>query len=317
VQNLEQVYPSGEWVAVTGQGADRNLAESAAMNALARAFKTDVASLSSASRQFSQAVNTAAGKNSVSFDQSQNFAQEVTTASNVQGLIGVQTDVYTAQDNTVYVNARMNRAECGRRYQAMIRENDRVITRLLGTAKSLPAGFDAYAALNYAYSIAVPTDNFQNIWEVLDSRAVSQKPSYGNADAIRTQMQNTARAVVIAVTVKGDTGGRIQRTFAQFFSERGFRTTQSGAAAYRFNADLSLESIDLGQNQRYPTVRFVLNVYAEDRNGFEVFSYSGEGLGIHISESEAWQQALRNVEASISEEEFAGEFDTYLFSLLK
>ncbi|MDR1229602.1 MAG: hypothetical protein LBK55_11450, partial [Azoarcus sp.] len=195
VQNLEQAYPSREWVAVTAQGTDRNQAESAAMNALARAFKTDVASLAIASQQFSQMVNTMAGKQSVSFDQSQNFAQEVNTASSVQGLIGVQTDMYTARDNTVYVTARMNRAECGRRYQAMIRENDRVIAQLLGTARRLPESFDAYSALNYAYSLAVPTDNFQGIWEVLDVGAVSQKPSYGSADAIKTLMQNTARAI--------------------------------------------------------------------------------------------------------------------------
>jgi hypothetical protein len=317
VQNLEQVYPSREWVAVTSQGADRNQAESAAMNALARAFKTDVASLASASRQFSQAVNTIAGKQSVSFDQTQNFVQEVTTASSAQGLISMQTDVYTAMDGTVYASARMNRAECGRRYQAMIRENDRVITQLLGTANRLPESFDAYSALNYAYNLAVPTDNFQSIWEVLDARAVSQKPSYGSADAVRTLRQNTARAIVIAVTVTGDVNGRILRTFTQLFSRRGFRTTRSGAATYRFNAALSLEKVDLGQNQRYPAVQFILTVYAEDRNRIEVFSYSGEGRSVHASESEARQQALRQVEASISEEEFAAEFDTYLSSLLK
>jgi hypothetical protein len=317
VQNLEQAYPSWEWVAVTAQGTDLNQAESAAMNALARAFKTDVASLTSASQQFSQVVNTIVGKQSVSFDQTQNFAQEVNTASSVQGLIGVQTDVYTARDNTVYVCARMNRAECGHRYQAMVRENDRVITQLLGTARRLPESFDAYSALNYAYNLAVPTDNFQRIWEVLDARAISQKPSYGSADAVKTLRQNTARAIVIAVTVEGDVNGRILRTFTQLFSGRGFRTIRSGAAAYRFNADLSLEKVDLGRVQRYPAVRFILTVYAEDRNGIEVFSYSGEGRGTDVSVSEAQQQALRKIEASISEEEFAVEFDTYLSSLLK
>jgi hypothetical protein len=317
VQNLEQVYPRREWVAVIGQGANRNQAESAAMNALARAFKTDVASLASASQQFFQAVNTMAGKESLSFDQTQNFAQEVNTASTVRGLIGVQTDAYTAEDRTVYVNARMNRAECGRRYQAMIRENDRVISRLLDTAEGLPESFDAYSALNYAYSLAVPTDNFQSIWEVLDAGAVSQKPSYGSADAVKTLLQNTARAVVIAVAVEGDADGRILRTFSQFFSERGFRTTRSGAAAYRFNADLNLESVDLGPSQRYPAVQFILTVYAEDKNGIEVFSYSREGRGVHASESEARQQALRNVEASVRGEGFAVEFDAYLSSLLK
>jgi hypothetical protein len=199
----------------------------------------------------------------------------------------------------------------------MIRENDRVISHLLGTAKGLPAGFDAYSALNYAYSLAVPTDNFQHIWEVLDVGAVSQKPSYGSADAIKTLMQETARAIVIGVAVEGDVNGRILRAFTEFFSGRGFRTTRSGAATYRFNADLSLENVDLGRVQRYPAVHFVLTVYAEDTRGIEVFSYTGEGRGTDVSESEARQQALRNVEASISEEEFADGFDAYLSSLLK
>jgi hypothetical protein len=317
VQNLEQTYPSREWIAVTAQGTNRNQAESAAMNALARAFRTDVASLASASQQFSQVLNTMAGKQSVSFDQTENFAQEVNTSTNVQGLIGVQTDVYTASDNTVYVNARMNRAECGRRYQAMIRETDRVISQLLGTARALPESFDAYSALSYAYNLAVPTDNFQSIREVLDAGAVSQKPSYGSAEAIKTLLQNTARSIVIAVTVEGDVNGRILRSFTQLFSGRGFRTTRSGTAAYRFNADLNLENVDLGRVQRYPAVQYILTVYAEDGNGIEVFSYSGEGRGTDVSESESRQQALRNVEASISEKEFAVEFDAYLSSLLK
>jgi hypothetical protein len=317
VQNLEQTYPSREWVAVTAQGTSRNQAESAALSALARAFKTDVASLATASRQFSQVLNTMAGKQSVSFDQTENFAQEVNTSTNVQGLIGVQTEVYTAPDNTVYVNARMNRAECGRRYQVMIRENDRVISQLLETARGLPESFDAYSALNYAYSLAVPTDNFQSIWEVLDTGAVSQKPSYGSAEAIKTLLQDTARSIVIAITVEGDTNGRILRSFSQLFSGRGFRTTQSGVAAYRFTAELSLAKVDLGPGQRYPAVQYIWTVYAEDGDGIEVFSYSGEGRGVHISESESWQQALRNVEASIGEKEFAAAFDAYLSSLLK
>jgi hypothetical protein len=64
-------------------------------------------------------------------------------------------------------------------------------------------------------------------------------------------------------------------------------------------------------------VQFILTVYAEDGNGIEVFSYSGEGRGVHVSESESRQQALRNVEASISEQGFAAAFDAYLSSLLK
>jgi hypothetical protein len=200
----------------------------------------------------------------------------------------------------------------------MIRENDLVIAQLLTIAQFFPAAFDAYAALNYAYNIAVPTDNFQGIWEVLDAKAVSQKPSYGSADAIKVLLQNTARAIVIAVTVEGDTGGRILRSFTQFFSGRGFRTTRTAASAvYRFVADVSLESADFGAGQRYRNMRYVLNVYAEDKDGIEVFSYSGEDRASHASESEARQLILRKIEASIGEEGFATEFNAYLSSLLE
>ena len=45
VSSLERTFPSREWVAVTAQGVSQAQAEGAAMDALARAFKTDVASL--------------------------------------------------------------------------------------------------------------------------------------------------------------------------------------------------------------------------------------------------------------------------------
>jgi hypothetical protein len=242
---------------------------------------------------------------------------DVTTSTNVRGLIGVQTDVYQAKDGTWYASARMNRQDCGQRYEAMIRENGKVITQLLAIAQSLPTTFDAYAALNYAYNIAVPTDNFQGIWEVLDSQAVSHKPSYGNADAIKVLLQNTARAIIIAVTVEGDDGGRIMRSFTQILSERGFRTTRTAASAnYRFVADITIENAEFA-NSRFKSVRYVFNVYAEDKDGIEVFSYSGKDRANHATESEARQLAFRQIEASISKEGFAAEFNTYLSSLLK
>jgi len=62
VNELEKAFPSRDWVAVVAQGTSQPQAESAAMNALARAFKTDVASLTQASQKFNQIVKDAAGK---------------------------------------------------------------------------------------------------------------------------------------------------------------------------------------------------------------------------------------------------------------
>jgi hypothetical protein len=321
VTDLGKAFPSADWVAVSGSGANRGMAESAAMGALAQAFKTDVASLTQASTQMAKIVTDTAGKKNIAYSESKNIAQEVNAASNVRGLIGVQTDSYQAKDGTWHVNARMNRRECAARYSGMIKENERVIGQLTRLAAGLPASFDAYAALNYACNLAVPTDNFQSILEVLDTRMVSQKPSYGSADALKVQLQNAARGIIIKVTVTGDTEDRISRAFTQFFSGRAFRTTRSGTPNYLFEASLDFKTADFGANQRYPAIRYTMNVYAEDKDGIEVFSYAGGGRASHVTESEARQLALRKIEASIGdaaeEDSFARAFDAYLNSLLK
>ena len=186
VNNLESAFPSREWVAVTAQGNSQPQAESNAMNALARAFRTDVESLSQASQQFTQIVNNSQNSRNINFQESQNFSQEINTSTNIRGLIGVQMDVFRA-GNTVYVSARMNRRESAARYSGMIRENSNVINSLLANPGQ-NGTFEAYARLGFAHSLAQVTDNFQNILEVLDTTASNRRPAYGGANAIRTRM---------------------------------------------------------------------------------------------------------------------------------
>jgi hypothetical protein len=287
------------------------------MNALARAFRTDVESLTQASQQFSQMVNDSAGKESISFDESKYFFQEVTTVTQVKGFIGVQIDQYHAGDGTVYVNARMNRRECAARYTSIIRENERVIYSLMAVAESLPNTLDSYTALNYAYNLALVTDNFQSILEVLSPQAVSQKPSYKSADAIKVLLQAAARTIIFKIEVEGDVGGQVGRSFGQYFSNRGFRTTRGTNYTHLLSASLDLSSAEMGPNQRYRYVRYFLTVYIEDQDGMEVYSSTENGREGHASESEARLWALRKIENSIKENEFAHRFDDYLAALLK
>jgi hypothetical protein len=95
----EKAYPSADWVAVMGQGPIQGEAEDAAMNALARAFKTDIASLSEANQRFSQIVHDVAGKKSVAFNESKDFSNQVKTESSVSALIGVETGMKRVRDD--------------------------------------------------------------------------------------------------------------------------------------------------------------------------------------------------------------------------
>ena len=233
--NLEKAYPGSDWVAVTAQGNSQPQAESGAMNALARAFRTDVASLTSASQQFTQIITNIEGSRNISFDESSNFSHEVNTSTNIHGLIGVQIDVYRDSGSTVHVCARMNRKESAARYTGMIRENTAIINTLLAAASSLdPASFDVYARLSFACSLAQITDNFQNILEVLDPSSADRRPAYGGAAAIKVKMMECASLITIGIAI--DTGQQADRTLltraaGSFFRDLGFRVNEQAAAA--------------------------------------------------------------------------------------
>jgi hypothetical protein len=318
VNDLEKAFPSKDWVAVVAQGTSQPQAESAAMNALARAFKTDVASLTQASQKFSQIVNDAAGKKTVSFDESKSFSQDVNTSTNVKGLIGVQVDMYRAPDKTVYVNARMNRRECGNRYSGMIRENAATINRLLSDAAAIPEQdtFDVYSRLSFAYAIALITDNFQNILEVLDSTAVNRKPGYGGANAIKTKMLECSARITIGITLDTEQAAdktQLTRAVGSFFRDLGFRINEQGAGNYVLRANARFE----GLAQNVNSYRYYLDAVMENRNKAAVFSFTEDDRKAHPNNaSEARRLAVRAAEASLKEGKFAQEFDSWLNSLL-
>jgi len=315
VNNLEGSFPSRDWVAVVAQGSSQPQAENAAMNALARAFRTDIASLTESSQRFTQIIGAS---NNVAFNESRNFSQDVNTSTNVRGLIGVQIDVYRAPDRTVYVNARMNRRECAARYTGMIQENVRVINTLIASAAAIPvqASFDVYSRLSFAHAIAQVTDNFQNILEVLDPTAVNRRPGYGGANAIKTRMLEVASLITIGITV--DTEQSADRTLfiraaGTFFRDLGFRINEQGQGSYILRANARFEGI----SQSVMSCRYYLDAALENTNGAAIFSFTEDDRKAHPNNaSEARRLAVRAVETSLKEGVFAQEFNSWLNSLL-
>ena len=316
VTNLENAYPSKDWVAVVANGSSQTQAESAAMNALARAFRTDVAALTQASQKYSEIVDNAAAKGKIKFDESKNFTQEVNTASSVKELIGVQTDIYRASDKTVHVNARMNRRECAARYTGIIRENTAIINTLL-TEMPQQDTLGVYARLGFAHSIALATDNFQNILEVLDPTAVNRKPNYGGANAIKIKMLETAARITIGIMV--DTEQQADKTLltraaGSYFRDLGFKTNELGQGDYTLRANARFETLQ----QNVVSCRYYLDAALVSPNGASIFSLTEDGRKAHPDTvSEARRLALRAVETSFKEGQFAIEFNKWLNSLVE
>jgi len=316
VNNLERSYPNREWVAVTGQGDSRYQAESNAMNALARVYKTDVAGITQASQQFSQIINNSLGSKNINFEESSNFFQEVDVSTNIKGLIGIQIDTFRDNRGTVYVCARMNRKESASRYSGMVRENAAIINNLLAAAGT-SGTFENYARLSFANALAQATDNFQNILEVLDSTAVNRRPAYGGAASIKAKMLECASRITIGIIINTEQAvnrALFTRAVGSFFKERGFKTNEHGTGDYVLRANIRFEDIF----QNVISCRYFLDASLENRNGVSIFSFTEDDRKAHRnSQPEAGRLAARAVEISFKEEKFAKEFDLWLNSFIE
>jgi hypothetical protein len=313
-RDIKAVYPDAVWIAAVGQGATRQKAELAALDALAGIFHTDILGVTHAYEAYTQTITGANKKKSVSLDESLDFAQNVTATASVSGLIGVVTEAVQDKKGIWWANARMNRAECAAIYTKTVRENEKIITDLRASAAKQPGTLDAYANLRFAIIVAEVTDDIQSKLAVLDSGAAQRGVSYGNTDALRAEAMNAAHTVTIGIQVNGDESGRIANALAAFFTGYGLRTGPGGA--YTLSAQHTIENVDRPNKQGYTYVRYVFQTVVKDGNGKDVFAWSETGLEGHISDKEARQRVLRALENAIQEGDFARRFTDYLDSLL-
>jgi hypothetical protein len=314
VYDLKAVYPDSGWLAVVEQAATRQNAESAAVDALARIFRTDVLGVTNAYMEYAQTITSEKRKKTASLDESRSFAQNVTTTASVSGLIGVVTE--SAQDDTGiwWANARMNRAECAAVYAKTVRENEKIIADLRADAARHPGTLDAYANLRFAVIVAQVTDDLQSKLAILDSGAARRGVAYGNTDALRAESMTIARSVLIDVQVSGDDSGRLTNALSAYLTKQGFRTGPDGA--YTLAAAYTAEPVELPNSRGHQYIRYVFQTALRDRAGNDVFAWSENGREGHITESDARQRALRAAEDAVSEGTFAQKFNAYLDSLL-
>jgi hypothetical protein len=314
VTDTEKVYPDRDWLIVVEAEQDAKLAERAAVTRLAQVFRVDLVSVTNANRRFAETVSNVKGKSRLITSQGNAIAQELTSTSAVSGLIGLQIESWPNPKGRSYANARMNRKECSARYSAMIRENEKVIGGLTEEAERNPRTFEAFQVLNLAYSFAAVTDNLHSLLTVLDPSAISRRPSYGNAEAVKSLAQSAGRSIVITVKVSGDNSGRIEKAFTESLNSRGFRT--AGDNPYVLAASFQLEDAVIPNANNYKYARYILNYSLKDRGGVELFSASDNGREGHLTESEARQRAIRAAEQVIASTGFAVNFDAFLASLL-
>jgi hypothetical protein len=202
-------------------------------------------------------------------------------------------------------------------------DNERNIVRLLADSAKKPGTFDAYSCLAFAERIAKVNDNFAGIAHVLLPDA--DKPfSYGNADAIKTKLMQTASLITLSISATDDNSKHIKKLekyFQSYFTGKGFKIIDTGQSAYHLDADFEQEDSDLSSASGIIYISWTLDSSITDKNGKEVFSWSGEGRNGHRSRQMARQVVYRVLQKNITDEStddgFAHAFATFLDGLVK
>ncbi|MDR0473098.1 MAG: hypothetical protein LBH43_05465 [Treponema sp.] len=317
VTDIGTAYPNSEWLCAVEQDTDPKIAERTAISRLAQIFRVDLNSVTSASRQLAEAISNVQNKTYLVQVQSSSLSQELVATSVVSGLIGLQVESWkNPYDGQTYANARMNRRECSARYADMIRKNENVIQSLKEEADRYPATFEAYELLNLAHTVALVTDDYYSLLTVLDPSTISKRPSYGNAEAVKSLARIAGQSIIVTIKITGDIDGRIAKAYAECFNSRGFRTNTQGANPYLLQVSFFMEDVELANTNDNKFVRYVLNCSLMNKAGVEILSFSENRREGHRTVSEARQRTIRAAEESIGSSGFASNFDTFLVSLL-
>jgi hypothetical protein len=106
----------------------------------------------------------------------------------------------------------------------------------------------------------------------------------------------------------------VRRALGAFFTGMGFKVNEQGTGDYVFFSHVVFEDVETTQVK---TCRWFFDAALETREGKALYSYTGQDRAGHLLDNEARRLALRDMESSIREGDFAGNFNAWLGSLLE
>jgi hypothetical protein len=298
------------------EGGTAREARNEALSYLGTAFRVDIKSVTQTTMTFVERMVQVNGKIFGKYEKRNIISEKIGSHSEVSGLIGVQSDTWTAPNGKrVYVNLRMNRAECAARYATIFDASEELITDLIADASKSPASFTAYRRLSFAYELAVVSDNFYIILTVLDPSHLSRAKNYGSAAAVKALMDKAAVAITVNVRpVKGDVDGRIAGALSSFFTTTMGFNVGRGRNAYTLTADFKASNVAM-PDPNFKYAQYVLKVAITGGREKTVFAYSGNDRLGGTSAEEAREEVVSGAEESIASGDFAEKFKGYLRSL--
>ena len=311
VTNKDLAFPDNQWLVGIYRDKSLQAAENYAIMQLTQRFRVDIDTRSMYREQVNETFTQMGAGDQGEFKRVTDNINNVYSTSSVNDIIGLIIDTWTdPQTEEIHAIARMNRWECTNRYNEIISENEKNIAQLI-TKSNQGDLFEQMKIVNYAYNLALITDDLHNIRTVLSPSYINHPPSYGSAASIKAQLPDLKNEIIIYVEVEGDVNGRILKAFTNSLNTRGFKTTLIKMNNYSLNVFYDMEELSF-PNQNLKHIRYIINYSFLDPNGTEIFSNSHPDREAHSTLELAKNAAILRAEKWINSEGFAAEFDAFI-----
>ena len=307
--NPDLVYPSSQYVAAVGSGVDLAAAEKSALASLAGIFGQSVSGEVTVSSRYADRM---ANERIIASTSDSSITEKITTAVNMDTLIGASIKETWTDGKLVYAIAVMDKAETAVLYAKLVQANDSLIEEL-SQMKGL-RGFEEYSRLRSIAETAEATEALINVLSVASpAQAAALRSARPSAESYRMRLSQAAAGISISVTVGGDRQGILSQAFADTFSQLGFRSSSTSQnAGYILMAELSFQEVDMSAQNPFLFSRAAVNAILLDAaTGETQLTYAASAREGHNSLSEAENRAARSL-ASKVRQDFSASLDALL-----
>jgi len=302
VNDVYSVFNRNSFIAATGYGSSRAIAESNALASLTAFFGQTIEVERTAISSYQQAVVNGA------LDYWINTAEmrtNIKTTISMDNLMGAEIkEVWFDSKDTFYAVAVIDKAVSVRIYRELLNANLKLTAELVNVSSADKNSIDSFRRYMFAGVVADISISYRNILEILDA-PVSE--TVINGDYYRLEAQKIAKTIPVGIKISNDRNGRVFGAFAKCFIDWGFETvvvTPAAAAQTRYILDVSavLSPVNLPDNPNYFSRIELAATFTDTKDDSILISYTFNSREGHVSLSEAENRCFLAAERAINDE---------------
>jgi len=311
VDNPKADFPEQRYLAQTGFGGDRQMAEQRALASLTAVFGQSVQSEMKSVMSYAQAMKNGI----IEFEENKSMEGQVVTSAEMESLLGAEIpEVWFDGKNIHYAVAVMDKPKVTALYTDLFKSNERVIASLINIPASERNTIFGYSRMLLAGTVADVNRVYANVLTILGGSTGAAAGQQRGGDEYRLQARDIAKTIPIAVSIKGDSTNRVSSAFAKSLSSLGFLSGGNNSR-YVLEGEYSV-AYATTDAQGNVHVRYSLIANLKDNSGSTVLLPFGinERVG-HQDQRQAEELAIRNAEKKINDE-FGSALQSFLTASL-